>query len=243
MGHIASATTPHPDGWLAHTPRPELAGKRLGVLAHTWFKPDQVDQMALVFRTITDIAIEEPTGRALDANVSLQDPLHNMMYEEWEDYDEFFTVQLTRPYRMAFLRWLIPVMSAPISAEFYEIIGHSGAFTSGETAGEGTVVLSQKVGESHAGKAQELAAAFVADIGADSACVGASAMRSLNDPNHFVVVERWKTAGDIGINLDDHPIRASYATAMAALTDGQGMTAETYHVYYNPGRFPMPNFG
>lgn len=236
---IKFATTPHPDGWLEHTPRPELKGKRLGVLAHTWFKPNTVDQMGPIFRTITDIAVEEPTGLALDANVSLQDPLHNMMYEEWEDYDEFFQTQLTRPYRMAFLRWLVPVMAAPISAEFYEVIGQSGAFEAGENAGTGTIVLSAKVNAGDVQSAAQLATDYATQIAQDDKCRAATAMKSLNDPTHFVVVERWADVTDIGTNLCDVPAREAYAAAISKLADRE-ITAETYAVHYNPGRFPMP---
>lgn len=238
MSQITLATTPHPDAWLEHSRRPEMKGRRLGILAHTWFKPDQADQMGPIFKTITDIAVEEPTGLALDANVSLQDPLHNMMYEEWEDYDEFFTTQLTRPYRMAFLRWLIPVMAAPISAEFYEVIGQSGGFVSGANAGKGTVVLSAKVKDGAREDVCKLAVAYVEALDAHDRCKGAAAMLSLNDPDHVVVVERWLEAEDVSNDLTALPDRADYATAIADL--GQAPTAETFRVHYNPGRFPMP---
>lgn len=238
MGQIPLATTPHPDGWLPHTPRPEMKGKRLGILAHTWFKPDHVDQMGPIFRKITDIAVEELTGLALDANVSLQDPLHNMMYEEWENYDEFFSTQLTRPYRMAFLRWLLPVMSVPISAEFYEVIERSGAFVSGEHAGVGTIVLSAKVPEAKRDEAHHLTSRYACALDAEADCKGATAMHSLNDPDHFVVVERWATSDNVSVDLTALATRAAYADAVSAL--GAHLTAETFRVYYNPGRFPMP---
>jgi quinol monooxygenase YgiN len=233
---IEMTTTPHPDGWLEYMPRPDLECKQLGVLAHTWFKTDTVDQMGPVFRTITDIAVEEPTGIALDANVSLQNPLHNMMYEEWESYDEFFTVQLGRPYRMAFLRWLIPVMAAQISAEFYEIVARAGSFSKGD----GTSVLSMKVDAGSETEAQATCAAYVTQITDEAACLGVTAMRSLNDPLHFVVVERRDDPADLGMNLSDLSARETFAGAISALGGNRNMTAETYRVHYNPERFEMP---
>ncbi|WP_342078642.1 antibiotic biosynthesis monooxygenase [Yoonia sp. SS1-5] len=238
MNAIPLKTTPHPSDWPAHTPRPEMKGKHLGVLAHTWFQPDKVDQMGPVFRTITDIAIEEPTGLALDANVSLQDPLHNMMYEEWEDYDEFFAVQLTRPYRMAFLRWLIPVMSAPISAEFYEIIGRAGRFASGDQGGTGTLVLSIKLDAAVDAKARDQATDYLSTINADPDCCAATAMVSLNDPAHLVVVERWKTADAFAAGPSANATRDAFASGFGP---SSAISAETYQVHYNPGRFEMPS--
>ncbi|WP_342074933.1 antibiotic biosynthesis monooxygenase [Yoonia sp. SS1-5] len=237
MSQIAFGTTPHPEDWLSHTARPELNGKRLGVLAHTWFKPEKADQLEPIFGTITDIAVEEPTCLVLDANQSLQDPLHNMMYEEWQDYDEFFETQLKRPYRMAFLRWLMPVMSAPIAAEFYEVLHRDGDFGSGSA----TVVLSGKIPNAAADEASRLGATYVKALLTDVSCAGASVIRSLNDPTHFVVVERWRDRAEIGCNLEDHPARKDYVSGMAAMTQSGRLNAETFRVHHNPGRFEITN--
>jgi quinol monooxygenase YgiN len=141
---------------------------------------------------------------------------------------------------MAFLRWLLPVMSAPISAEFYEVIAQSGGFVAGEGAGEGTVVLSAKVDAAHQTSAAQLATDYVQTLDADPACKGATAMQSLNDPNHFVVVERWAETDDVAKDLNALPARTAYAAEVVLL--GQAPTAETYRVYYNPGQFEMPPY-
>ncbi|MBT8154677.1 antibiotic biosynthesis monooxygenase [Epibacterium ulvae] len=137
---------------------------------------------------------------------------------------------------MAFLRWLIPVMSKPISAEFYEIIGKSGSFSKGE----GTAALSMKVDAGSEADAQAQCADYVAAITSDAGCLGATAMLSLNDPLHFVVVERWENPADLGLNLSDLPARDAFAGAMSSLGSNRNLTAETYRVHHNPGRFEMP---
>lgn len=58
-----------------------------------------------------------------------------MVYEEFADDAEFFTVQLDRPYRKAFLRWLLPIIAKPISLEFCEVVMGTGDIETGEAGG------------------------------------------------------------------------------------------------------------
>ena len=69
-----------------------------------------------------DIVIREPTCRLLKAARSLDDPSHHILYEEWDDYDEFVNVQLNREYRRDFAERMSAFTAAKSSVEIFEVV-------------------------------------------------------------------------------------------------------------------------
>lgn len=230
---------PCPSEWLEYKQRPEMEGKTLGVFAHVFTNPGDEDEMKRTYRRVVDVAVEEENCLILSGSQSLIRPAHVLLYEEWTDYDEFFQVQLHRPYRQAYGRWMFPLMAEPVRPEFSEVLYSSGEHPV-QLAPNGFCVL-----QSVHVKASEIAAitdfgrSHAADVSKDAENLVATFHRSLNNPQHFMFYEVWSSFDHlISIELPSER-RSNLSAELAKLSDPDAPepALELLQVYYDPGKF------
>lgn len=94
----------------------------ISVVVKFWAKEGSETEMAEAFKYMIDIVIQEQTCRLLKAHRSASDPLHYILYEEWDDYDEFMNVQLQREYRSEFTQIMDRLRAAPIEVEIFDLV-------------------------------------------------------------------------------------------------------------------------
>ncbi len=98
-----------------------MANGPIVVVVHLWAKEGTEAQVADALKTMTDLIIEEPTCRFVKAVRSVEDPLHYMLYEEWNDRDAYATVQLERAYRRDFSERMAELAIRESHTEIFEL--------------------------------------------------------------------------------------------------------------------------
>jgi len=231
---------PYPNEWLVYKPIDEMKGKRLGVFAHCFVKDGEQDAIKQAYKKIVDVAIEEETCLVLSASQSLVLPNHNLLYEEWADYDEFFEVQVNRTYRNTFYKWLDPIRSDSIYAEFTNIFCSAGKHPV-NIAPQNAYVLVQslQIEPGNCEKARLHLAEHVNEISHDKKNLFANAHQSINDPNHFLLYEIWQDFSDL-INTQWH--RSSREALLQQIYDNQNdaqskSRLEVFQIYYDPEKY------
>lgn len=103
--------------------------KSFTIIVHQYAKEGVAEaEIKEAFEYILDIVIKEPTCKLLNLQQSQSDPRQYILYEEWEDYDDFINVQVKRPYRKKFaemqeqLGTEIPAVEAGVWMNFYTSI-------------------------------------------------------------------------------------------------------------------------
>ena len=99
-----------------------MANRPITVVMKMWAKDGLDQEVADTFKYMMDIVIQEPTCRLLKVQRSLQDESHYILYEEWDDHDEFFNVQLKRDYRRGFAERMHALTAQPSQMEIFEQI-------------------------------------------------------------------------------------------------------------------------
>lgn len=231
---------PYPDHWMSYKSMPKMKGKRLGIFAHCFAKSGARDAVKRIYGNIVDIAIEEPTCVVLSGSQSLVSPNHNLLYEEWSDYDEFFEVQVARKYRKGFLRWLDPVREGPISPEFTEMFYSAGDHPLDLAADNAfALVQSVHIDPGREADVRQLLVQHVNDVSANNKNLHANVHQSINNPQHFLLYEIWN---DFEF-LVEHELKSHrrseleslfYEIRDHALPDP---ATELFQIYYDPGKY------
>ena len=99
-----------------------MTNRPIAVVMNLWAKNGTESELAETFKYMMNIVIQEPTCRLLIAERSLQDPLHYILYEELDDYDEFLEVQLKREYRGEFAARMSELRSTESQMEIFELL-------------------------------------------------------------------------------------------------------------------------
>ena len=227
-----------PDGWLKYTQRKDMKNKRLGVFAHCFVENGDQPQIKDVYKKIVDIAIEEDTCIVLSASQSLVLPNHNLLYEEWSDYDEFFNVQLKRKYRNAFFRWLDPIRKGPVSPEFTHIFASSGEHPMGIAPQNAyTSITSAHIEYDNYHTAYLLLNEYVAEAKANGMRAFVNAHQSLNDPNHFLLYEVWLDFSELMTTGIQDNIEIRKKLDGIAIENSEKSSVELFQVYYDPQKY------
>jgi|GEM_PF-2511622 len=186
----------YPASWMPYKPRPEMKGKRLGVISHLFIKEGMGDQALREFRKVIDIVLKEPTCLVLKAERSLNDPRHFILYEEWEDYDDFFTVQLKRPYRPDFAKLLGPLAAKPAGPEFFQVY-HDATIPKKETTKSKSEQKFAVIPSSYIDNLEKdelVKKAFsnlIDEVAKEPTNWILNAQQSINDPKHFILYQEW----------------------------------------------------
>jgi quinol monooxygenase YgiN len=233
---------PYPDNWLSHKPIPEMKDKCLGIFAHVFVKNGEQESIKNIYRNIVDVAIEEETCIVLSGNQSLVQPNHNLLYEEWTDYDEFFQVQMSRTYRSGFLKWINPIKSGPIIPEFTEMFYSSGKHPFNIAYNAYTLVQSVHVSSGREDDARQLFIQHIDDVSQDAQNVLANIHQSLNNPQHFLLYEVWSDFSHLIENELRNDRRSELETRFNELKDDAlpEPAMELYQIYYDPDKYVHP---
>ncbi|MDB4838100.1 antibiotic biosynthesis monooxygenase [Marinomonas sp.] len=231
---------PYPNDWLTYKPIDEMKGKPLGVFAHCFVKNGQQGAIKKAYKKIVDIAIEEKTCFVLSASQSLVLPNHNLLYEEWEDYDEFFDVQVKRTYRNTFYKWLDPIKNGPVSAEFTHIFCSTGQHPVNIAPQNAYVIVQSFMLKSDDKKeAREQLKKHVREIDQQEKNIFANAHQSINDPNHFLLYEIWSDFSDL-IETELHgSSRSNLLQKMNKIQSSEPLQSctEVFQIYYDPEKY------
>jgi len=233
---------PSPDSWMSYKPRPEMKGKCLGVFAYCSTQEGKQGEIRDKYSRIYDVAIEEETCTALSASLSLVDPTHHLLYEEWVDYDEFFQVQLARTYRNGFFRWLNPIKEGIVSPEFTEMFYSSGKHPFNIAYHAYTLVQSVHVASGREEEARQLFIQHIDDVSKDEQNVLANVHQSLNNPQHFLLYEIWSDFSHLVENELGSDRRSALKTRFNALKDDvlPEPAQELFQIYYDPEKYVPP---
>ncbi len=240
---------PYPDQWMSIEARPEMKGKCLGAFAHWFVKSDnQADIQAKVrnaYRNIIDVALEEETCTVLSGAQSLVNPTHNLLYEEWSDYEEFFAVQAARTYRKGFSRWLDPIRSGPVSPEFTEMFYSSGKHPFNVAYNAYTLVQSVHIASGREDDARQLFIKYIDEAGRDAQNLVSCIHQSLNNPQHFLLYEIWSDFSYLVMNELKSERRAELETRFNELKDDSlpEPALELYQIYYDPDKYVPVEIG
>lgn len=233
---------PYPDHWMSHKPIPEMKGKCLGIFAHCFVKKGAEKTIKDVYRTITDVAIEEKTCIVLSGSQSLVAPNHNLLYEEWTNYDEFFEVQIRRPYRKGFLRWLDPIREGIISPEFTEMFYSSGEHPYNLAYNAYTLVQSVHISSGCEEDARQLFIRHIDNVGQDAKNLVANIHQSINNPQHFLLYEVWSDFSILIENELKSERRNKLESQFNKLKDDKSPepAMELFQIYYDPDKYTPP---
>ena len=100
----------------------QAANRPIIVTMNMWARDGTDADVAALFRYMFDIVSREPSCRLLRAQRSVSDPSHYLLYEEWDDHDEFVDVQLKRPYRREFAERMQKLKATDSKMEIFENI-------------------------------------------------------------------------------------------------------------------------
>lgn len=233
---------PCPDNWMSHKPLPEMKGKALGIFAHCFVKDGEQGTVKDKYKRIYDVAIEEETCTVLSGSLSLVDPTHHLLYEEWTDYDEFFEVQVPRTYRKGFFRWLDPIRSGPVLPEFTEMFYSSGKHPFNVAYHGYTLVQSVHIASGREADARKLFIQHIDDVGKDEKNLIANIHQSINNPQHFLLYEIWSGFSHLIENELRSERRAELETRFNALKDDAlpEPAMELFQIYYDPEKYVPP---
>lgn len=229
---------PFPDRWLTYKPMPEMKGKCLGVFAQIMAKDGGQKDLREVYQTIIDVAIEEKTAITFSGSQSLVKSNHTMLYEEWKDYDEFFQVQMKRPYRMAFLRWYDPLREA-IGPEFTEMFYSSGKHPSNIAFNAYALVQSVHIASGREADARQLFTQYIDDVGQDEQNLFANIHQSLNNRQHFLLYEIWSDFSHLIENELRSERRVELEARFNALKDNvlPEPALELFQIFYDADKY------
>lgn len=232
---VAGQVIPYPSEWIGYQELPAMRGKRLGIISHLFVREGSQPAARGALARVVDIAIQEPTCLVLKAAQSISDPSHFILYEEWADYDEFFTVQLNREYRTDFSAWLGPLGARPAAPEFFEIYHDAG---DGTTAAGGTFAAISSTLAANNGSEELIRNEFIGLMDAAAEQPGNKVLvahRSINDPNHFVLYEERPDFDElVSVELQrNDPERFS---ASLRELDAAAPTIEFFEIIYDPGK-------
>lgn len=219
-----------------------MKGKCLGIFAQIMVRNGGQRAIQDVYRNIVDVATEEKTCIVLSGSQSLVKPNHNLLYEEWEDYDEFFEVQMKRPYRMAFLRWYDPLREGIVSPEFTEMFYSSRKHPFNVAFKAHTLVQSVHIAPGREGDARKLFIQYIDDVGQDENNLVANIHQSLNNPQHFLLYEIWS---DFSYLIENElrserriDLEAGFNALKAAVLPGPAK--ELFQIFYDAGKYVRP---
>lgn len=233
------SSVPYPDEWMTYRPIPEMEGKRLGVFAHVFTNNGDEEAIKTTYRKVVDVAVEEESCLILSGSQSLIRPQHVLLYEEWTDYDEFFQVQLNRPYRNAFMRWMAPFMAEPISPEFTEVVYSSDEHPIQVAYNAYCVLQSIHITTGNEKKVQELAIQFAKSIEVDKHNLVSTVHKSLNNPQHFLLYEVWSDFDQLMSEESQSTRRIEFTDRVSSFLDQKlpAPALEILQIYYDPGRY------
>ncbi len=224
---------PFPTEWTAYVERPEARGKRLGIVSHLFAREASHSATRAELRHVVDTAIQEPTCLILKAAQSISEPSHFILYEVWSDYDEFFTVQLSREYRGDFAKRLRPLSARPAAPEFFLVLRDT---TPPEEASDYTlaVVSSALAADSgnRPGSALPGNLAATLEVRTDGASF---LLHSINDPNHFVAYEEWPEMGDLDVGNFWNRSREKFEGSLEESARIESRM-EIFEVFHDPGK-------
>jgi quinol monooxygenase YgiN len=233
---------PYPDRWMSYKPLPEMQGKCLGIFAHIIVRNGEQKAIRDVYRNIVDVATEEETCIVLSGSQSLVMPNHNLLYEEWTDYDEFFEVQMGRPYRKAFLRWYDPLREGIVSPEFTEMFYSSGKHPFNVAFNAYALVQSVHVSIGREDNARRLFMQYIDDVGRDEINLVANIHQSINNPQHFLLYEIWSDFSHLIENELSGDRRSDLEARFNALKDDAmpEPAMELLQVFYDADKYVHP---
>jgi quinol monooxygenase YgiN len=230
---------PYPDHWMSHKPLPEMKGKSLGIFAHCFVRDGEQETLRGKYQRIYDMAIEENTCTVLSGSLSLVQPNHHLLYEEWADYDEFFEVQVARTYRKGFFRWLDPIRSGAVSPEFTEMFHSTGKHPFNVAYNAYTLVQSVHVASGCEEDARKLFIQYVDDVGKDPQNILANIHQSINNPQHFLLYEIWSDFSYLVESELNSDRRIELEARFNELKDEDlpEPAMEIFQIYYDPEKY------
>ena len=232
---IANEVIPYPTEWVGYRERPDMRGKKLGIISHLFVIDGTQSEARSALARVVDIAIQEPTCLVLKAAQSISDPSHFILYEEWSDYDEFFSVQLSRAYRSDFTEWLGPLNAKPAGPEFFEIY-HDAGTNKSITGGAFAAVSSTLITNSDA---EELVrnrfVSLIDEVAQQTANNSFVAHHSINDPNHFVLYEEWSDSEEFRNGAQQMNDRGTLSAGLEEIGDIESRI-EFFEIFYDPGK-------
>ena len=93
------------------------------VIVWLYIKHGKEEEAKQVIKYMLDTVIQEKTCRNLIAHQDANNKYRFVLYEQWENHDEFLNVQLKRPYRLEFAERMNHIRAEPtkicIYQEFY----------------------------------------------------------------------------------------------------------------------------
>lgn len=231
---------PHPESWLQYVPKKEMKNQKLGIFAHCYVKNGEQENIKKAYKKIVDIAIEENTCSVLSASQSLVLPNHNMLYEEWFDYDEFFKIQLKKTYRNAFYRWLDPIRKGPISPEFTRILYSSGEHPT-DIAPRNAFALIRRyqIQPNNYDNAYKLLKDYIENIDGNDKRIFVNAHQSLNESNHFLLYEIWLDFNELLKSELHFNVKTNLDQQLEKIApkDQSQPCVETFQIYYDPQKY------
>jgi quinol monooxygenase YgiN len=226
---------------MSYKPLPEMKGKCLGVFAQITVRNGEQSSIKEVYKNIVDVAIEEETCTVLSGSQSLVLPNHNLLYEEWTDYDEFFEVQMARPYRMAFLRWYDPLREI-IGPEFTEMFHSSGKHPFNVAFNAYTLVQSVHIASGREEDARQFFIQYIDDVSRDDKNLVANIHQSLNNPQHFLLYEIWSDFSYLILNELSSDRRTELEARFNAIKDDAlpEPAMELFQIFYDADKYVQP---
>ena len=175
-----------------YQPRPSLANKKIAVFASVYPKAEKHKIALESLVNMVEIVIDEPNCQKLAVTQFVTDPSHFMLYEEWEDYEELFTVQVKRPYRKGFSENMSEVRDKPPTLEVFEIVANNDSAISTQDAREATGVLTRfPVVNTQEEKVKNDLIQFMKQQAGLPDLLFNRLFRTINEPDEFVYFEMW----------------------------------------------------
>ncbi len=85
-------------------------------------RPGREDEYLALVNAVNDEMRHEPAFVSTLLHRSADDPALFMLYETWRDRDDFFAVQMKRPYRAEYEAKLPDLLRAPRTMTMFEIL-------------------------------------------------------------------------------------------------------------------------
>lgn len=249
VGDKIGQIIPYPTEWYTYKPLPKMEGKQLGITSHLFVKEGMEKMAGDSFKKVIDIVIKESTCVVLKAEQSLNEPTHFILYEEWLDYDEFFSVQLKREYRKDISKWLGPLAARPAGPEFFEVY-HDATNPKPKMEISLNEEMFAVISSSHIDNLDKeifIRDAFTKltdELAKEPSNSKLNAQQSINNSKHFIIYQEW-TDYDYFINVEMKKINREYFSKTiakpGACDNNQDKKlfskTEFFKIIYDPGRF------
>lgn len=219
-----------------YKPNPKLKGKRIGALVRLYAIEGKEEAYRDALRVIVDQVIPEPTCLILKAAQSIKHPQQFILYEEWADYDNFFTVQVNRSYRNKFPEMLAPISTQPSHLEFFEIF-HSKQksvqqISQMDTSERFVVIANTQLKRYALPIIRKLLTLFINAVNKNPTNLSLTAQQSLSIPGHIINYEEWIDLENFVTVEMNHFSRRKFKKAMNNPDTDQSTSLEFFRLFH-----------